>query len=414
MNHPCSLETAERSLEWARERDYAGYDPYDGLNSPILSSVATNWFTRLVAIHGVNKSPVNLRPLLGIEPERNPKGIGLFASACLRLYEATGKETYLTEAEQLLEWLTEHTSPVADRNAWGYNFDWQNARRFFLPAYHPSIVVTVFCARAFLEHHELTGAAWSLEVAEDAAAYIREEINVVTVDGFDAYTYTPYDEFVVINANALAAAFFLRLSDHADDDASSTYTDDESLSGRATELFEFVLHAQDDSGAWYYAMPASDSHLSHDNFHTGFVLESLHEYATSDLGTDRARKAYEDGLEFYVRELFEADGAPKFESDTSKPYDAHASAQALITLIQSDDSEANEVAARVYDWSIANLYDSEGYFYRRIGRFFDDETPYIRWSQGWMTLALATLARAQAVYDETPEFTDRTGVPAEE
>ena len=404
MNHLSPLETAERALDWARERDYAGYDPYDGLNSPILSSLSTNWFTRLVAIHGVNKSPVNLRPLLGIEPERNPKGIGLFASACLRLYETTDDEAYLAEAERLLRWLREHTSPETERHAWGYNFDWQNARRFFLPEYHPSIVVTVFCARAFLEHHEVTGATWSLEVADDAAAYIREGINVVDVEGFDAYTYTPHDEFVVINANALAAGFFVRLSDHTDDDA---------LFERAEELFEFVLHAQDDSGAWYYSMPASDSHLSHDNFHTGFVLESLHEYVTR-VESERVREAYENGLSFFVRELFEEDGAPKFESDRSKPYDAHASAQALITLVQSDDPEAHEVATRVYDWTMDNLYDPDGYFYRRVGRFFDDETPYMRWSQGWMTLALATLAREEVVDADGEPATDRVSVGAEE
>ncbi|SFR66672.1 hypothetical protein [Halogeometricum limi] len=405
MIRPSPRKTADVALDWARERDYAGYDPYDGLNSPVLSSFASNWLTRLVAIHGVNKSPINLRPVLGIEPERNPKGVALFASACLRLYEATGEEAYLTEAEELLRWLAQNTSTVTTRHAWGYNFDWQNARRFFLPAYHPSIVVTVFCARAFLEHHEVTGADWSLDVADDAAAYIREGINVVDVDGFDAYTYTPYGDFVVINANALAAAFFLRLSGH---------TADGELRSRAVELFEFVLHAQDDTGAWYYSMPASDSHLSHDNFHTGFVLESLSEYVTTFPGDERAREAYDDGMAFFVDELFEADGAPKFESDKSTPYDAHASAQALITLAQSDSLEARETAERVREWTMEHLYDEEGYFYRRVGRVLNDETPYMRWSQGWMTLALSTLVRAEAERDDVEAHAERSAVPAED
>jgi uncharacterized protein YyaL (SSP411 family) len=380
-------ETCEDALRWARTRDYAGYDPYDGLNSPILSRLATNWLSRLVAIHGVNKSPVNLRPALGVEPERNPKGIALFATAYLRLYEATGEESYLDEAETLLEWLASNSSPATDRRAWGYNFDWQNARRFFLPAYHPSIVVTVFCGRAFLEHHELTGDDWSLDVARDAAAFIRAEINVESVAGFDAYTYTPYDSFVVINANALAAAFFLRLDAVAGDEA---------LRGRALDLYEFVLHAQDDSGAWYYSMPPSDSHLSHDNFHTGFVLESLQELVESAFADDRARDAYERGLRFYRRHLFEADGAPKFEHDRSRPYDAHAAAQALITLVRADDPNARGVATRLYGWTMERLYDRSGYFYRREGRLFDDETPYMRWSQAWMCVALATVVAAES------------------
>jgi hypothetical protein len=59
---PTNVErTLDAALTYARERDYAGWDPYDGLESPILDPFARNWFLRLVVMHGIHKFPVNLR-----------------------------------------------------------------------------------------------------------------------------------------------------------------------------------------------------------------------------------------------------------------------------------------------------------------------------------------------------------------
>ena len=370
-------------LAWAREREYAGYDPYDGLNSPLLDAVASNWLTRLVGMHAVNKAPVNLRPLLGIPAERNPKGIALFAMAYLNRYRETGETIERDRAETLLRWLDENQSPEYNLAAWGYNFDWQNVRKFFLPAYHPSIVVTVFGGRAFLEYYETTGESWALETAQSAATFIQKHINREQVNGFDVFTYTPHDSFVLINTNALAAGFFYQLAPH---------TDSAKFSERAKELFEFVVDSQADSGGWYYAMPADESHLSHDNFHTGFVLESLHGYAIDQPADHPAREAYEKGLQFYRDNLFDENGAPRFEADKRYPYDAHAAAQAILTFTQPDTERDRAMAEAVYEWTTANMLDDDGYFYRRIGRILTDKTPYMRWSQAWMCRALSALS----------------------
>ncbi|WP_206536747.1 hypothetical protein [Halorubrum kocurii] len=368
------------ALVWARERDYAGYDPYDGLNSPILSALSRHWLLRLLSIHGVQKFPLNLRPYLGIPERRNPKGIGLFASAYLNEYERTDDVAALTEAERLLDWLSDNRSPAFGRSSWGYNFDWQNSTKFFLPATHPCGVVTVFCARPFLRHHELTGFEPSLEVAHDAVTFLLEDIGTESVNGHEVLTYTPYDSYVAINANALAADLIWRVGRRLGD---------EKLLDRAQELFAFVIDAQTDVGGWNYSVPASDSHLGYDNFHTGFILESLSRYAHGRDDGDPVRKAYEKGMQFHRQNHFEADGAPKFEDDQSRPYDVHAAAQALVTFTSRDNPKDAVLARNVLEWTLNRLYDSEGYFYRRVGRFVTDKTPYIRWNQAWMCLALS-------------------------
>ena len=374
----------QRALSWAREHGYAGWDPYGGLNSPYAGVFGKHWFTRLAWMHAVNTLPVTLHRMLSIPEERNPKGVALFALAYLHLYEATGDKDHLAEAERLLEWLREHPSPYFELPSWGYNFDWQNARKFFLPAYRPSVVVTVFCAQAFVHHYRITGADESLTVAEEACEFIRTEINTRTFDGHEAYTYTTDDEFVVINVNALAARLFAMVA---------TENDDEELVMRADELVAFVLSAQEESGAWHYSMPADRSHISHDNFHTGFVLESLKEYMDAGGNVSETEAAYERGLEFYRAHLFEPDGAPKFEHDQTYPHDAHAAAQSIRTFVRDGRPENLRMAERVLDWSVEHLFDESGYFYRRRGRFVDDTTPYMRWSQAWMCFAMASAIR---------------------
>ncbi|WP_254547455.1 hypothetical protein [Halomarina pelagica] len=371
------------ALRYARERDYAGWDPYDGLNSPVLEPVARNWFLRLVCMHGVHKAPVNLRPLLRIPKERNAKGIALFATASLDAYERTGDREYLAEAEDLLTWLRENQSAESARAAWGYNFDWQNSNKFFLPAEYPSIVASVFCAQAFVRHYEVTGEESSLAVAEDTCRFIREEINTVECGEHDALAYTPYDEYVVVNANALGASLLAVVGDATDDEASLE---------RADEIVDLVLDVQDEKGAWYYSVPSNGSHLSHDNFHTGFVLESLHDYLAVR-PDERVREAYEKGLDFYRRRLFEDDGAPKFEHDSSYPRDVHASAQAIRTFVKDGSAASLDRAAQVLEWTTDNLYDDDGYFYRRRGRVLSDTTPYMRWNQAWMCYALGSVLR---------------------
>lgn len=374
------------ALSWAHERDYAGYDPYDGLNSPILSAISPHWLLRLVAIHGVQRFPLNLRPVLRIPEERNPKGIGLFASTYLNEYERTGEAADLRRAERLLDWLVDNRSPAFQRSSWGYNFDWQNSNKFFLPADHPCGVVTVFCTRPFLRHHDLTGDERSLEVARDAADFLVEDIGTESANGYEALTYTPYDSYVAVNANALAADLLWRVGRRVDD---------ERFLAKARELFAFVVDAQTDVGGWHYSVPASNSHLGYDNFHTGFVLESLSRYVRELDADHPARGAYERGMRFHRENHFEPDGAPKFEDDQSRPYDAHAAAQALITFTRRDDSADAALARRVLGWTLDRLYDPEGYFYRRVGRVLTDTTPYIRWSQAWMCLGISTFLKRE-------------------
>ena len=94
---------AQKLLAYCRANEWAGYDPYDALNSRVFKALPFLDFklARLVLTQGIKRSPVNLRPLLLVAQSPNPKGIALFLSALARLSKGGWADTH------------EMTSPMA-------------------------------------------------------------------------------------------------------------------------------------------------------------------------------------------------------------------------------------------------------------------------------------------------------------
>ena len=59
-------------------------------------------------------------------------------------------------------------------------------------------------------------------------------------------------------------------------------------------LVRYVVSKQTDYGAWFYADPPSASHITHDNYHTGFILDAILQYGLS-AGSDEFESAYRRG-----------------------------------------------------------------------------------------------------------------------
>ncbi|HYV03310.1 MAG TPA: hypothetical protein VFB82_01920, partial [Blastocatellia bacterium] len=160
-----------RLLRYCREEEWAGYDPYDGLNSPVLKALTLNNKTlRTFATQLIKHSPVNIRPLVGIAKGLNPKGLALAARALVLLLRGKSRdpagtgERELLEADvrQLLTKLGELRNSSYKEACWGYNFDWQS-RAFYAPRGTPNVVCTVFAAQAYLDWYDATGDELAFE-----------------------------------------------------------------------------------------------------------------------------------------------------------------------------------------------------------------------------------------------------------
>ncbi len=49
------------------------------------------------------------------------------------------------------------------------------------------------------------------------------------------------------------------------------------------------------------------------------------------------------------------------------------------------------MARTIAEWTIKNMQDEKGFFYYQKWPMVTNKIPFIRWSQAWMLLALASL-----------------------
>ncbi len=127
------LQEAHQELwKWCRARDFAGYDPFDALNSRLFQATPLKHSraARLAWTQLHKRSPLNLRPVVGVPRERNSKGLALFALAALADYRRESTKENEIEARALVDDLLAMGVKGFSGAAWGYNFDWQG-RAFF-------------------------------------------------------------------------------------------------------------------------------------------------------------------------------------------------------------------------------------------------------------------------------------------
>jgi hypothetical protein len=119
------------------------------------------------------------------------------------------------------------------------------------------------------------------------------------------------------------------------------------------------------------------------------ALRSIGRYAE----TQEFEPYVQRGFAFYRENFFREDGAPKYFHNRTYPLDIHCVAQSIITLILLRDLDPSSVALAhtVLRWAMENMWDDRGFFFYRVLRSCTIRTSYMRWSQAWMLLALATL-----------------------
>ena len=159
----------------------------------------------------LKRSPINLRKLLLVPKDYNPKGLGLFLSSYCKLYNINKDSQSLSKIHLLTERIIGLISDGYSGACWGYNFDWQ-ARAFFQPKYMPTVVVTSYVANAILDAFDITGDKNLLEIAKSSCDFVLKDLNRSYDEyGNYAYSYSPVDESVVFNASLLGSRLLSRV-----------------------------------------------------------------------------------------------------------------------------------------------------------------------------------------------------------
>lgn len=143
-------------LDYCNQNDWAGYDPYDALNSEIfkrLPFLDSKW-PRIALAQLIKRSPLNFRPFLLIPKTQNPKAIALFLMAVIKLEKegllkdkgliplmvqkiiALSSGSLLSTKNRELSTMNREPSFPSTANrepltvnpywCWGYSFPWQD------------------------------------------------------------------------------------------------------------------------------------------------------------------------------------------------------------------------------------------------------------------------------------------------
>jgi len=386
---------ALKLLNYCRANDWAGYDPYDALNSRVFAAFPSlnSKLLRLILTQVGKRSPLNLRRLAGIPKTQDPKALALSLAAALTLPRLDN-----VSHEDLLDLLTDRLIGLRSRDTsywcWGYSFPWQT-RAKMVPRGAPNLVCTSFVAGALLDAYEQRRASRYLNMAASAANYIKNELYWTDGDANAGFSYPlPSLRTQVHNANFLGAALLTRVAKH---------TGDKTFLGPALRVARYSTAQQNDDGSWYYGESGTARWI--DNFHTGYNLCALRSIGQAARTTE-FESCLRRGLEFYRTHFFREDGAVRYFHNRTYPVDIHSVAQSIITLLALKDLNPGNVslAHSVLRWTMSHMWDDRGFFYYRVHRLCTVRTSYLRWSQAWMLLALATFLGESNVAARDPQM----------
>lgn len=377
------LGRAEKALvqleRYLKKVNYRGWDPHDALLSPFLFSLAKK--SRVLAIlftQLIKKSPVNLRPLLRIPWQFNPKANALFLRGYLYKYQLWKKQEDWKQAEALASWLLENASVSGPGAGWGYPFPWAN-RSFFAPAGLPNIVVTSFVGHSLLDFYKQSKNEAFLQKAVDASEFVSQGLNRTGHDKSFCFSYTSLDHACIHNANMLGASLLSRVG--------ALLADDRYLS-LSRQAMSFSLERQNKNGSWFYGEGKRLRWV--DSFHSGYSLAALAIYLDSN-PLKEAIAAYEAGVSYYLKTFFLPQGWVKFTDRSLYPLDAHAFAQAIISLSSLPQlSKEVDLLMKVTESFLDIFWLKKGYFAYQRQKWGIISIPYLRWVQAWAFLSLGS------------------------
>jgi hypothetical protein len=158
----------------------------------------------------------------------------------------------------------------------------------------------------------------------------------------------------------------------------------------------FVLENQNADGSWFYAVDGVRDFVDH--FHTCFVMKALAKIQ-SLTGHQATLQALAKGVDYYLKNLFEADGLPRAFSKAPRMtvykrelYDC-AEAINLCLLLRDRFPQLNATLTRIVEGILSDWVKPDGSFRARQLHFGWDNVPMHRWAQSQMFRSLACFLR---------------------
>ncbi|HEV2693554.1 MAG TPA: hypothetical protein VG347_11720 [Verrucomicrobiae bacterium] len=303
------------------------------------------------------------------------------------LHEATGEAAHLEKAAHFLDVLEKTRCPDYQEYGWGYPFDWVT-RFMTIKRGTPLITTTPYVFEAFLQVHRLRPDAHREKVLKSIVRHVLTDIKDFKYSAHaNTCSYTPNDEGKIVNASAYRAGLLVT--------AAKFFNEDELLKTASLNV-NFVLETQKPDGSWPYAVDGTRDFVDH--FHTCFVMKALAKIYLAT-GDRRIRDALDNGLNYYLKNLFGPDGmprpfskAPRLTVYECELYDC-AEAINLCLLLRREFPYLETTLEKVVNGVLKNWVKRDGSFRSRKLKSGWDNVPMHRWAQSQMFRALAYYLR---------------------
>jgi len=308
--------------------------------------------------------------------QRLPIADAHYAMGFAFLAQVSDIKKHYEKAVHFLDVLEQTRCPGYQHFCWGYPFNWET-RSGTIATSTPLITTTPYAYEAFAGVYQIDKNDKWLEIMHSIAEHAIHDIKDFEISP-DASTcsYTPHDNTGgVINASAYRAFSLTH--------ASLQFSEDKYWQVAEHNL-NFVLQSQQPNGSWYYAIDSVRDFVDH--FHTCFVLKALAkiEQLTGHKG---CHKAIENGVRYYVKELFDEERLPKPFSRASRLtvyrhelYD-YAECINLGVLLKNRFKELDKILITVLDDLLTRWQKPDGSFRSRQLLLGWDNVPMHRWGQ---------------------------------
>ena len=384
-SHARDVERALLALDdWGWARGWRGSDPYDGLNTTrLLTPLKDHRRGRQLLMQLVKRAPVDLRPVLGIEPDADSAALAWLVSAYSQV-EFREPKLQQQRLQAVVDRLLGLRLPAWKDPCWGYHYDMQS-RVFFYRRSDPNAIATAYAGAALLDLYGRSEDPRLLELAEGVARFIVTHVPQTDDPPGAYFGYLVGDRSPIHNANMLICALLARVGEA---------TGERRWQKQTERGLEWTLARQRRDGSWPYGERPNLAWV--DGFHSGYVLDALRVCADAGLGTE-TEDAWRRGLAFYRERLFLADGTPRYFSHHTYPIDLQCVAQALETfsVAAAHDRSYLEPARRVFEFSQRSMRRADGAYVFQRRRLWVNRAPHIRGGNADMMLGLARLLRAE-------------------
>lgn len=314
------------------------------------------------------------------QPQRFPIADAHYAMGFAFLAELRQQEKYYRKAVHFLEVLEQTCCKGYRGSGWGYPFHWQT-RNGIIKEGTPLITTVPYVYEAFSQVYAIDGDAKWLRIMKSTAEHALtnyRDLETAPEAASCAYTPAPDDPCGVINASAYRAFLLTK--------AGIELSDPQFLEVAKRNL-NFVLGSQNADGSWFYSTDGKRDFVDH--FHTCFVLKALAKIEELT-GWTQVGPAIKEGIRYYVKNLFDAEGlpvpfsrAPRLTVYRRELYD-YAECVNLGVLLYGRFPNLDRVLSSVLMDLLKRWQKPDGSFRARQLLVGWDNLPMHRWAQSQM------------------------------